>query len=757
MPYVDALIAFQLKTKAAPVTTVSPAPITTTAASTAQVVINVTSPPSGSGGPAPVASVVNPTALSFTQRAPPPGIPSYRVNDNSRVEVTLSSHEFETSMARNDFSSESTEASVSGGFAGFSASVSAGYSKSDSTTSKDTTNTYMKTMIASYLFPRTDIVLHPEDLEPTPELQGALDTIAKLKNIKDLRQLYQDFGQVFCQHVTVGGRLQSTRIMKSSTVTSEYEQKQQFKVSVGVQVSTPIGVGAGVKHDNEKGTSTSTSTGTEDQAETNVFEAAGGDTILASNPLAWIPTVAKFWNWRVISRDALKPLVDTISGIDGYADVKSHFVQAVPTLSTYIELSNGHEVKSRLRLVSDQKNLSKSYLDKTQGVERFDDPAYYLGHIPDPATRPQYYGLKDPMKDPFGPMLEYPGLQNTMFTPAEYDSFFRHKKARQDTDSRTNSYRAPSILGYDSEQARTLSMTYDQGFLNTVWTITAPFTDSLQHGCRISLTTNVITKDINAPDPTAPPGAPPKAQTIVNQPPASLAVFRNQQGVFLPAMTTSDGVHYWRILKVNGTTPGENICEGDTVRLCWAFADQDTGFRDFTADIYGRRRTRCPADLDEGVLYLKLPWPRFEMLGTAEGVNAGGGAADGVGRNTLLMGTQPGVEDEWADVVSLPMLGRNATGSSAYMMQDVQFRIDLVGNDGKGDTGDYLLGKDDLTGFQKSAEDVRREAEEKYLNLLEKALFFSSPLQGGKVMFKSESRICILVFSHLHFTLQISH
>ncbi len=39
-------------------------------------------------------------------------MPSFQVNDDSRVEVVVSSHEFETSMARNDFSSQSTEGSM---------------------------------------------------------------------------------------------------------------------------------------------------------------------------------------------------------------------------------------------------------------------------------------------------------------------------------------------------------------------------------------------------------------------------------------------------------------------------------------------------------------------------------------------------------------------------------------------------------------------------------------------------------------------
>ncbi|KAK4613537.1 hypothetical protein CLAFUW4_09149 [Fulvia fulva] len=68
--------------------------------------------------------------------------PRFHVNDNSKIEIIVSSHEFETSMATNDFSAQSTEASVSGGFGGFGASVSAGYASSESSTSKVTNNKY---------------------------------------------------------------------------------------------------------------------------------------------------------------------------------------------------------------------------------------------------------------------------------------------------------------------------------------------------------------------------------------------------------------------------------------------------------------------------------------------------------------------------------------------------------------------------------------------------------------------------------------
>lgn len=41
-----------------------------------------------------------------------PAIPPFQVNDNSRIDITLIEHEFEESMAKNDFSSQSTEASM---------------------------------------------------------------------------------------------------------------------------------------------------------------------------------------------------------------------------------------------------------------------------------------------------------------------------------------------------------------------------------------------------------------------------------------------------------------------------------------------------------------------------------------------------------------------------------------------------------------------------------------------------------------------
>lgn len=232
-------------------------------------------------------------------------------------------------------------------------SVSGGVSSSNQNSNKNTNNSYKKTMIASYLFPRADIMLEAEDLEPTPELAAAITKIATTRNINDMRALLADFGQLFCRRVTVGGRLQSTQVIDENSTLSEHEQKEQFKMSIGVQVTTPYG-GGGVKHEKETGSGSSDSRAEVNKNERHVFDATGGDTILASNPLKWAATVGRHANWRVISRDNLTSLIDFIASLHGFQGIKEIFLAAVPVLTRHIELPADREVRVRLRLASSQ-------------------------------------------------------------------------------------------------------------------------------------------------------------------------------------------------------------------------------------------------------------------------------------------------------------------------------------------------------------------------------------------------------------------
>lgn len=151
---------------------------------------------------------------------------------------------------------------------------------------------------------------------------------------------------------------------------------------------------------------------------------------------------------------------------------------------------------------------------------------------------------------------------------------------------------------------------------------------------------------------------------------AHMIVFRNAQGHFVPGMSDRDEYQFWRLVKAGPNSPaGESIKPGDSVRLCWAFKDQTTGFRDYLDDVFGRRQSVPPAALAGQVLYLKVPWPRFEVTGTP---------------TNLVMSNVSSLENTLAQV-------NTRKGSFKYMLQDIRFRIDVVENGPMGDTPDYLL------------------------------------------------------------------
>jgi hypothetical protein len=105
--------------------------------------------------------------------------PAFGVNDNSRIDVIVSSHEFETSMATNDFSAQSTEGSVGGGFGGVSASASYGQASSQSTSRSNSSNTYQKTMIAKYLVR----ISSPIPLNPSPLSRSNGATVSQSRRV----------------------------------------------------------------------------------------------------------------------------------------------------------------------------------------------------------------------------------------------------------------------------------------------------------------------------------------------------------------------------------------------------------------------------------------------------------------------------------------------------------------------------------------------------------------------------------------------
>ncbi|RBA22467.1 hypothetical protein FPRO05_00814 [Fusarium proliferatum] len=279
-------------------------------------------------------------------------IPSYAINDRSRIEITMVSNEFQESMARNHFGASAVEGSASGGWSGYSVGVTGGAAKEDASSGKKTKKGYAKRMIGSYMFPRVDVFLRPEDLEPTEELRAALDGIKQTKNINALRELYSTFGHLFCHSVTLGGCLQTTKVVESDEDVQQSKDKESFKAQLGVAVSTQ-------KCESER---------------EHAFEATGGNSILAADPPAWSGSVANFNNWRIIEQTELTPIVDAISKMAGYRETRSWFFAAVPKLIASQDESFG---------VISQKKI----------------PAY-LGHRPNKSVSPVRTNLRVPDRQP---------------------------------------------------------------------------------------------------------------------------------------------------------------------------------------------------------------------------------------------------------------------------------------------------------------------------------------------------------------------
>jgi hypothetical protein len=190
-----------------------------------------------------------------------------------------------------------------------------------------------------------------------------------------------------------------------------------------------------------------------------------------------------------------------------------------------------------------------------------------------------------------------------------------------------------------------------------------------------------------------------------------LSVFRNEQGVFLPAITDSGDLPMWRVQKVGGST-AQFIKEGETIRLCWRFSDQTCGFRDFCDDIYGRRRFTKPENVEDN-LYLRTPFPGFERSDTLIPVKVTGqsipndlkipggnpglapsetpsispdkpaDSSSGSGQEhngaAMVMSPSPSAKPILSKLSVIPDKGDYLKDSITYNLFDVTFRIDVIG------------------------------------------------------------------------------
>ncbi|KAF5507878.1 hypothetical protein CGCA056_v013515 [Colletotrichum aenigma] len=280
-------------------------------------------------------------------------IPNYCVNDGSKIDVIDVEEGVRESMVQNSFAKSSVDAKLNGGYSKVSIGMSANTLLQMQKGQEKGKTKSNKTLVGQYKLPRATLFLTPDDLEPTPQLMKELKKVEKDNTLVNIRKFQMTFGEFFAHEVTIGGMLTSTQTREASEQTLQEKSKQDFKRTIGLAISS-ANAGAGYTRQESQDTDQSNSYGSRNDSEQVVFEAIGGNTILASSPQRWCQSVTNHENWRVIERADLKSIVESMAGceVSELGDVVKLFSSAksVEHMSDHIDVTSSGELFAQLRL-----------------------------------------------------------------------------------------------------------------------------------------------------------------------------------------------------------------------------------------------------------------------------------------------------------------------------------------------------------------------------------------------------------------------
>ncbi|KAI9375559.1 hypothetical protein BJX61DRAFT_549261 [Aspergillus egyptiacus] len=247
-------------------------------------------------------------------------IPRYHIQDASQVRVFETKGSLETTFAESSFSEDSVDAAVGASVMGFSAAVKGGASwNSDSKTgnSKFNDTNYMHVV---YEFPRVELVLNEETLELSDECREDIQALRDIRTLQELEHFEKKYGTFFTQRVHLGGKLVSIDESDSVSGSTLQEKTKMLKAAAGASVSG-YGFQAEVNYSHTENSGTKTTSTEKKMTHSMSWSAYGGDTTLCNNPPKWCPTVASFYNWRVMKQDAVVNIYTLIGKIPGYEDI----------------------------------------------------------------------------------------------------------------------------------------------------------------------------------------------------------------------------------------------------------------------------------------------------------------------------------------------------------------------------------------------------------------------------------------------------
>ncbi|KAF4948802.1 hypothetical protein FGADI_9359 [Fusarium gaditjirri] len=240
-----------------------------------------------------------------------PPVPPFYIDDASTVTVTEMNHQTSKLLVKEGFNSLAVGGSI-GGPPKLPISISAAFDEEHSFANqkKDTTN--VDSLAITYNFPRVVIELDAECLELTPECASEARNLVNQSGVDRFTRRY---GNAFATSFTLGGYLFSTRSVSKTEMANLEQVKDQARKAAGLSIQTP-------KVSGSFGVASTTGSGKEEgsavlhQEARLTWDACGGDTLLASNPAAWVSTVKDHRLWRLMNQQRVIQLFSLIKDLD---------------------------------------------------------------------------------------------------------------------------------------------------------------------------------------------------------------------------------------------------------------------------------------------------------------------------------------------------------------------------------------------------------------------------------------------------------
>ncbi|RUS23197.1 hypothetical protein BC937DRAFT_90781 [Endogone sp. FLAS-F59071] len=237
--------------------------------------------------------------------------PELRLTNEIHDEEIVSQSEWTKTLINNGF----TEASVKALFPMVSTELAVSRARVNLIFSADSKQSYHRVIYYSQAF----LNLRKEVLEPTDEFVTAVNTALNAPSIMDryqqLKIVFERFGFVWAQKVTLGGKL--TLSEKLMEYQYENENKVQALAKAKASVSSTIaelgqvGAGAGFKVEREKGAGNS-SDFLYQRSHLNVIGGQATSNAFDNGRAGWEKSLKDPYSWRVIIREDLIPIYELL-------------------------------------------------------------------------------------------------------------------------------------------------------------------------------------------------------------------------------------------------------------------------------------------------------------------------------------------------------------------------------------------------------------------------------------------------------------